>query len=188
MEDNLSEAKFNQSTEKQPIREKVRHSGRSFGFSEHVIIGRIVTLTSSEVDGNRVVNCRLAVSPWAKYKSPRPTTWYEVSLWDTQAYAFDRLRFKEGDQVLFRLDNIRVDAWIDHEGKPKAAIKGAVDKFVDLRPSQHDYRPLLQELEKEEKEPQEPSHLSVLVQSPDNTQSTEKDPIPQGSPVFRPKF
>jgi single-stranded DNA-binding protein len=107
---------------------------KSNGFSEHVIIGRIEHIALAVVEGSKVVNCRVSVNSWLKKKSQKPVSWYEVSLWDSQANAFVRQDFKIGDQVLFRLDNIRADAWIDRDGQPRASIKGAADKFVDLRP------------------------------------------------------
>ena len=123
--------------------------GRPLGFSEHVIVGRIVETSSGMVNSSKVVNCRVAVRPWLKRVNLKSTTWYEVSIWETQAYAFEKLNFKVGDQVLFRLDNIRAEAWVDSRGNPHAAIKGAADKFFDLRPTQGVCQELAKELELE---------------------------------------
>jgi hypothetical protein len=122
---------------------------QSFGFSEHVIVGRLTAVKGALVGGREVVNCRVAVSPWIRRDNLKATAWYEVSLWEAQARAFGKLNFKVGDQVLFRLDNVRAEAWLDHEGRPRAAIKGAADKFVDFRPSQGDFLATLREIESE---------------------------------------
>jgi hypothetical protein len=118
---------------------------RGYGFSEHVIVGRLAYIDRNEVAGHKVVNCKVAVYPWRKVTERRPT-WYEVSVWDNLGAAFARCGFGRGDQVLFRLDNVRVQAWTDKFGNPRASIKGAADKFLDLRPSEMVVRALAEEL------------------------------------------
>jgi hypothetical protein len=87
------------------------------------------------VAGHQVINCRVVVSPFHQNK-PSRTTWYELSIWDSLAHAFGRQGFKAGAMALFRLENMRVEAWMDRDGQPKATIKAGVDKFLDLRPAE----------------------------------------------------
>jgi hypothetical protein len=98
------------------------------------VVGQIQSLDEGSVAGHQVTNCRVVVNPFQQNR-PSRTTWYELSIWDSLAHAFGRQGFRVGDMALFRLDNIRVEAWLDREGQPRATIKAGVDKFLDLRPA-----------------------------------------------------
>lgn len=128
---------------------------KAFGFSEHVIVGQIGHLYSTLVDGSTVVNCRVSVNPPQRKRNAEATL-YEVSVWDAQARAFDKLGMQPGDRILFRLENVRVDAWLDGGGHPQASIKGAADKFVDLRPQTFAHRKAPREREGQGEPPGRP--------------------------------
>jgi hypothetical protein len=136
---------------------------RTFGFSEHVIVGRIVYAKMGTISGHKVINCRVSVTPWRRFNRNRQPTFYEISLWDHQCMAFSRLGFNVGDLVLFRLDNVRAAAWIDKNGGLRASIKGAVDKFLDLRPNMH----LYQRVQPDQQDLETPEELESSVQGPD---------------------
>ncbi|MDR2387838.1 MAG: hypothetical protein LBE80_09685 [Deltaproteobacteria bacterium] len=168
---------------------------KALGFSEHVIVGRVGHLWYEDYEEHQVINCRVAVSPWSKRKPQIDLIWYEVSLWETQAHAFKNLNFKVGDQVLFRLDNIRAEAWVDSEGNIKTTIKGAADKFMDLRPTYKDCRQALRTMDKNDRQsffagPDHPAPAPAESSGPkpterDSAQSqaqTSPDPDDQPSP------
>jgi single-stranded DNA-binding protein len=125
------------------------------GFTHHVIVGRIGHLWLSDLEKSQVINCRVAVCPWLKRETQTTVVWYEVSLWENQAHAFEKLNFKVGDLILFRLDNIRAHAWVDSDGAIKTTIKGAADKFMDLRPTAIDLRHALRAMNQNEPKPAE---------------------------------
>ncbi|MDR3135061.1 MAG: hypothetical protein LBU69_03075 [Deltaproteobacteria bacterium] len=127
-----------------------REARRPIGFSEHVIVGQASQIVSSIEEGHPVVNCHVVVNPWLRRKNLTAMTAYEVTLRRRQASAFKSLNFRDGDKVLFRLDNISVEAWLDSDGQPKAAIKGDCDKFIDLRPNWGVFQAILKDLEKNE--------------------------------------
>ncbi|MDR2456182.1 MAG: hypothetical protein LBE49_06270 [Deltaproteobacteria bacterium] len=105
------------------------------GHDEHVIVGQIRSVSPGwEVPGHYIARFVVDCPFRARKSGKRHLTSYECCVYDSQAKLFEKLDFKKGDTILVRLEGLRLEAYLDAQGKPRASLRAFVGKFVDLRP------------------------------------------------------
>jgi single-strand DNA-binding protein len=90
--------------------------------------------------GDAVTNFSVAVNARWMGADGRPgerVTWYKVTCWGKLAEAVNRYLVK-GRKVMVTAKRIEAQAYLDKEGKPKAALKLTADavKFLDSAPGE----------------------------------------------------
>jgi single-stranded DNA-binding protein len=105
-----------------------------YGFSEHIMVGRIGT-TSIEVQaGVKTVRLTLGAKLFPPRRSDGPNvTWYDMTLWGRNAETFNRMNLRPGDPLGVRTSSLEACLWKDRAGEYHASLKGNVDNFWDLR-------------------------------------------------------
>ncbi|MDR2456183.1 MAG: hypothetical protein LBE49_06275 [Deltaproteobacteria bacterium] len=104
-------------------------------YDEHVIVGQIRSITPGwDAPGHYAAKFVVDCPHQARKTGKRHLTSYECSIYDYQAKLFEKLEFQKGDTILVRLEGLRLEAYLDAKGKPRAALRALVGKFLDLRP------------------------------------------------------
>jgi hypothetical protein len=105
------------------------------GHDEHVVVGQIRSVSPGwEVPGHYIARFVVGCRFWDRKTGKRRLTSYQCCVYDSQAKLFEELEFKKGDTVLVRLEDLRLEAYLDAEGQPRASMRAFVGKFLDLRP------------------------------------------------------
>jgi single-stranded DNA-binding protein len=105
-----------------------------YGFSQHLIIGRIGHVEQSGPGGVRRVRLTVAAKLFPPRRSDGPdVAWYDMALWGRNAETFLRMNFRPGDPVGVRASTLEAHPWQDGEGCWRASLKGNADCFWDLR-------------------------------------------------------
>ena len=106
-------------------------------YEQTVIVGRLGQDPEMRYvpSGDAVTNFSVAVNArWTGVdgESHDRTTWYKVVCWGKLAESTNRYLVK-GRKVMVTARRIQAEAWVDKEGKPKAALKLTADavKFLD---------------------------------------------------------
>jgi single-stranded DNA-binding protein len=107
-----------------------------YGFSQHLIIGRIGHMEIGTQAGTKTVRVTLAAKLFPPRRSDGPdVTWYDMTVWGRSAESFTRMNFRPGDQLGMRTPSLEAHLWKDRSGEFHASLRGNADNFWDLRPS-----------------------------------------------------
>ncbi|MDR2353564.1 MAG: single-stranded DNA-binding protein [Deltaproteobacteria bacterium] len=105
----------------------------SFGYSLHIVCGRIGTIREGEHKETKVLTLSVASKIFPKKASKEEVNWFEFSLWGRDAEIFKQLNFKKGDKIALLTSSLFSEIWQDRQGNYHSSLKGKADKFFDLR-------------------------------------------------------
>ncbi|MDR2460836.1 MAG: hypothetical protein LBE38_08665 [Deltaproteobacteria bacterium] len=105
----------------------------SFGFTMHLICGRIGSAREIETESGRQA---VAISLCAKVYPPKDGAdhqWYDLTLWGKQALSFQKLGFVKGDEIAITTTNLRPSLWKDKSGVQHSTLQATIERFWDVR-------------------------------------------------------
>jgi hypothetical protein len=104
-----------------------------YGFSMHIVCGRIGYIKERTAAGNKVVNLSVCAKIFPRRKDQEEVSWYEMSIWGRDALNFLKCGFSKGDELAFSATNLRASLWSDRFGNSHASLSGSIDRFWDAR-------------------------------------------------------